>query len=355
MTDIQFTVENGVGIITLNRPKALNALTLDMIHSMFAQLIEWQADDAISWVLVQSSSPKAFCAGGDVRALYDLQNDIKAGQAYFVDEYRLNHLTHHYAKPYVALMDGIVMGGGMGISQGAGLKIVSEASRLAMPETAIGLVPDVGGSYFLSRAGDSPAIGRYLAVTSSIISAKDACRWGLADVMVSQPIWTHMVHDLIACPEPSLANLRAIAQSYTRDDLHSVYDDMSEFEAIILEVFEEKNDLDAVQKCLKAYEQHAEFGEWAKHTLSQIAYNSPVAMHLALHNQARGRESSLANCLRIEFDSITHLLTLGEGQEGIRAKIVDKDQQPNWRKDVLSAFNVVKTPLDVSNHPLQFE
>lgn len=355
MTDIQFSVQNHVGIITLNRPSALNALTLDMIHGMYAQLVTWQTDKQIKWVLVHSSMPKAFCAGGDVRALYDLQDDLHAGQAYFVDEYRLNHLTHHYAKPYVALMDGIVMGGGMGISQGAALRIVSETSRLAMPETAIGLIPDVGGSYFLSRAGHNAAIGRYMSVTSAIVSAQDACRWGLADVMVGQSVYAHMMAELIKCDEPNLSKLTQIARTYERDDLHSIYDNMSDFEDVIFDAFDEKNDLSAIKERLASYQHQPKYAEWASHTLKQIAYNSPVAMELALHNLQIGQTATLAECLRQEFDSITNLLRLGEAQEGIRAKLVDKDQQPKWANHVEKTVEMVKTRFEDARHPLSFD
>ena len=353
--EITFTVENHVGVITLHRPSALNALSFQMICAMHRQLLAWQKDDRIAWVLVRSDSPRAFCAGGDVRALYEMANDLPACETYFIEEYRLNHLTHHYGKPYVALMDGIVMGGGMGISQGAGLRIVSEGSRLAMPETAIGMVPDVGGSYFLSRAHNDPAVGRYLALTGAIINASDACHWRLADVMVAQSVWPHLTHALIDCADTTLAGLHAVAESFARSDLHPAFEPMSVFEPLILEVFDEQKDVIEITAHLQriSMEEGAQ-GRWAANALAQINYNSPIAMRLALHNQAMGRAMSLADCLRLEFNCISNLLRLGEAPEGIRAKIVAKDGAPNWHAaDFERTFEQLKrAPYAVSQHPL---
>lgn len=353
--EITFTVENHVGVVTLHRPAALNALSFQMICAMRRQLLDWQADDRIAWVLVRSDSPRAFCAGGDVRALYEMADDLLACEAYFIEEYRLNHLTHFYTKPYVALMDGIVMGGGMGIAQGAGMRIVSECSRLAMPETAIGMVPDVGGSYFLSRTHDDPAIGRYLALTGAIINATDACHWRLADAMVAQSVWPHLTRALIDCVDPAWVNLRAVVASFTRNDLYPAFEPMSVFEPLILEVFNESHDLPEIVARLRdlSTEESAN-GRWAANVLTQINYNSPIAMRLALHNQHMGRAMSLAECLRLEFNSISNLLRLREAPEGIRAKIVDKDGAPNWHEaDLEQAFERLKTaPYPANQHPL---
>lgn len=353
--EISFTVENGVGVITLHRPSALNALSFQMVCAMHRQLLAWQVDDCIAWVLVRSDSPRAFCAGGDVRALYEMSDDISACEAYFIEEYRLNYLTHHYAKPYVVLMDGITMGGGMGIAQGADLRIVSEGSRLAMPEAAIGMVPDVGGSYFLSRTHEDSAIGRYLAVTGAIINAADACRWRLADAMVAQSVWPHLTRALIDCAEPTLAGLRAVVEAFARNDLYPAFEPMSEFESLILEVFNERHDVGEITTCLQRISaEDSASGRWAANVLAQIGYNSPIAMRLALYHQQMGRSMSLADCLRLEFNGISNLLRLGEASEGIRAKIVVKDGAPNWHTvDVERTFERLKvSPYPANQHPL---
>ncbi len=167
MSDILSEIKAGIGLITLNRPKALNALSLDMVRSLYNLLIDWRNNPTVEAVAIRGSNKEgpfgAFCAGGDIRFFYSaaVANDSDL-EDFFTEEYRLNHLIFTYPKPYIAFMDGIVMGGGMGISQGASIRIVTERSKLAMPETNIGLFPDVGGGYFLSRCPG--ASGEYLAL-----------------------------------------------------------------------------------------------------------------------------------------------------------------------------------------------
>jgi enoyl-CoA hydratase/carnithine racemase len=180
-TDILFETRNHLGLITLNRPAALNSLSLPMVDAMAAQLRDWARDDSIYAVLVKGSGEKAFCAGGDIRALYgSLTTGGTLQETFFLHEYRLDYSIHRYPKPYLALMNGITMGGGMGISQGARLRIVGDRTRIAMPETGIGLFPDVGASHFLSRLPG--ALGTYLGLTGAEIRAADALALKLADV-----------------------------------------------------------------------------------------------------------------------------------------------------------------------------
>ena len=191
MTDyIRSEIVHHTGVLTLDRPKALNSLSLQMIRELTRTLLSWRTDAAIDAVVIRSSSEKAFCAGGDIRFFYDAgQSTPAAGSAlledFFSEEYALNHLIHHFPKPYIALMDGVVMGGGMGISQsgsGTQLRIVTERTKMAMPEVNIGLFPDVGGSYFLPRTPGQ--IGNYLGITGDTIGAADAIHAGLADIYI---------------------------------------------------------------------------------------------------------------------------------------------------------------------------
>ena len=173
-------VRNHIGHLTLNRPAGLNAITLDMVRQLTAQLQAWADDPQVYAVVLRGAGEKAFCAGGDIRSLYDsFKNGDTLHQDFFVEEYALDLAIHHYRKPVVALMDGFVLGGGMGLVQGADLRVVTERSRLAMPEVAIGYFPDVGGSYFLSRIPGE--LGTYLGVTGVQIRAADALYCGLAD------------------------------------------------------------------------------------------------------------------------------------------------------------------------------
>ena len=178
--ELLFESINHVGFLTLNRPAALNALSDGMVHAMHAKLLEWAAEPSIFAVVVKGAGGKAFCAGGDVRAIYrSFTTSGNLHHEFFASEYQLDHTIHCYPKPYVALMDGIVMGGGMGISQGASVRLVTDRTRMAMPEVGIGLFPDVGASYFLSRLAGG--LGTYLALTGISIGAADALYAGLAD------------------------------------------------------------------------------------------------------------------------------------------------------------------------------
>ncbi len=181
-SDIHFTQSNEWGVITLNRPDALNALTWDMVTAMRAKLIEWERSPAVKAVLVKGAGEKAFCAGGDIRWLYDnTKKDVAHACEFFREEYRLNALIHHYAKPYVALIDGIVMGGGVGISVHGDFRIVGDRTLFAMPETGIGMFPDVGGGHFLPRLHDG--LGLYYALTGARAKAADCMAAGDRDAL----------------------------------------------------------------------------------------------------------------------------------------------------------------------------
>ena len=198
--DIHIETANGIGFIALDRPQALNALTTTMLHAIRNALGDWRHDHAIRAVVVYSPHPRAFCAGGDIRFLYEA---AKAGERaaidkFFTDEYRLNHMVFTYSKPYVAVTNGVVMGGGVGISQGAhhtgGLRVVTGSTRMAMPETRIGLFPDVGSSWFLARAPG--AIGRYMAATGATIGAADALYARLADAYLDDAALPGLIETL---------------------------------------------------------------------------------------------------------------------------------------------------------------
>src|SRR4051812_44126074 len=210
MTEVLTEVAGKAGCITLNRPRALNALSLDMIRELTSALLAWRDDPAIELVLVRGHGKEGpfgvLSAGGDIRFFHQavLAGDVRL-EDFFTEEYTLNHLIHTYPKPYVAFMDGVVMGGGMGISQGARCRIVTERTKMAMPETAIGLFPDVGGGYFLSRCPGR--IGEYLALTGEMIGGADAVDAGLADVLLPSdelgPLWDRLAEQgRAALPAP---------------------------------------------------------------------------------------------------------------------------------------------------------
>jgi enoyl-CoA hydratase/carnithine racemase len=358
-------VANRIGFIELERPKALNALSTGMIRAIHAALDQWRENPDVLAVVIRSQHLRAFCAGGDIRFLYESaqRGEHDARDMFFTEEYRLNHAIFTYPKPYIALMNGVVMGGGMGISQGAhrtgGLRVVTQSTRMAMPETRIGLFPDVGASWFLARTPG--AIGRYLAVTGETIGAADALYAGLADVYIDDTALPALVDtlrselfergaDVVACierealayqvapnPESSpLANSRALI------DRHFSLPDV----ARILASLEAERD------------RNGDAAGWAEQTIGVLRERSPLSMAVSLEVVTRA-EGSMADVLRGDLDLTRSSFLAGDSIEGIRARIIDKDNAPRWRfariEDV-SAADVEKmfeSPWAAADHPLR--
>ncbi len=370
IAEIHTTVNNGVGLITLNRPKALNALSLPMVRALLATLRAWRDNATVSAVAIRGSnkagspgSPESFfggfCAGGDIRFFHQAALEGHADlEAFFTEEYTLNHLIHNYPKPYIAFMDGIVMGGGMGISQGARLRIVTEHTKMAMPETGIGLFPDVGGGYFLSRCPGH--VGEYLALTGNTIGGPQAVAWGLADVCV---------------PAASLHALWAGLQA--NDTVADVQQRAASFSATA-------GDAPAADKQLQAAEDFAAFGlgsiaaivqaletagtQQATALVATLRHRSPLMLHVVLEQIRRARSMGLADDLRMERDLVQHCFYTrhlersghtSETVEGIRALAVDKDHKPQWNpariEDVTSAMvePFFASPWSADAHPLR--
>ncbi len=322
--DVLYSVERGVVEITLNRPEALNALTLEMAQILYERLTTWAMDDSVRAVVVRGAGDRAFCAGGDIRALYDAkQENGPLTRDFFRNEYLLNHLVFHYPKPYIALVDGIAMGGGVGLSVHAGIRIASEVTMFAMPETGIGLFPDVGGSYFLPRCPG--AIGMYLALTGSRLKAADCLYAGISDHYVETAhhdtfvarlrggdIVDAVVTDLASDPGPApLIGLReVIDRTFSGDNVDSV---------------------------LAALE--AEGGEWAENTLKVMAGKSPTSQKIACRQLQEGRGKDFDACMVMEYRLSQHIMAAHDFFEGVRALIVDKDNTPVWQPDSLEAVD----------------
>jgi enoyl-CoA hydratase/carnithine racemase len=318
-------IANRTGIITLDRPKALNSLSLDMVRALTAILLDWQLDATVDAVVIASSSEKALCAGGDIRFFHEVGNASPQGgsallEDFFTEEYALNHLIHFYPKPYIALMDGVVMGGGMGIAQGGpdcGLRIVTERTKMAMPEVNIGLFPDVGGSHFLSHAPGQ--LGMFLGLTGLTIGAADALYVGLADVFVPGADLA-AVHALIeATPGADLpAAIRMFAVQHAgeselqanraRIDAHFGADSVASIMASL-----EGDDTPFAQKALNAMRQR-----------------SPLMMCVTRELLLRGASLDVADCLRLERSLVRRNFEHGEVLEGVRALVIDKDNAPQW-------------------------
>ncbi|KVW81730.1 enoyl-CoA hydratase/isomerase family protein [Burkholderia ubonensis] len=364
--DVRAYVANRIGFLELNRPKALNALSVGMIRTLHAALDTWRDDPEIVAVVVYSPHARAFCAGGDVRFFHDAwqRGDRDAVDTFFIDEYSLNHAIFTYPKPYIALMHGVVMGGGMGISQAArhtgGLRVVTDSTKMAMPETRIGLFPDVGMSWFLARTPG--AIGRYLAVTGATLDAAGALYAQLADVYVPDAALPALLDALrherfdsgaqaVECVAAAAAAHKVVPTPGT-----SV---LADARAGIDRHFAQP-DLVATLASLDAEQDCAAVDGWvekAAHAMrSQL---SPLSMAVSLEVVERARGATMADCLRRDLDLTRSTFARGDVIEGVRALIVDKDQQPAWRfksiadvdrADVLAMFDSPWTP---DTHPLR--
>lgn len=350
-------VRGRVGCITLNRPRALNALSLGMVRDITAALIAWRDDAQVLAVALRGMGKEgpfgAFCAGGDIRFFHQaaLAGD-PALEDFFTEEYALNHLIHTYPKPCIAFMDGICMGGGMGISQGASLRIVTERSRLAMPETGIGLFPDVGGGYFLSRCPGR--MGEYLALTGQVIGAADALAVGLADAQMDSARLSGLWESLGQTPYESGEAVQRWCMNHTQKVTPRVTTPHAELEQVFA--------LESVHAMLQALE--AGSSAWAGDTAALLRKRSPLMLHVVLEQVRRARGQGLADELRMERGMVRHCFQLrpggaGETVEGIRALAVDKDHAPRWNparvEDVTPAQvrAFFESPWPTHAHPLR--
>lgn len=336
---IRTEIRGRIGFITLTRPKALNALSHDMIRAMASALDAWRDDPKVLGVVLQGEGEKGLCAGGDIRYFHEA---VSAGRTdimdFFTDEYRLNYAIATYPKPYIALMDGVVMGGGMGISQGAALRIVTEATRMAMPETAIGLFPDVGGGYFLANLAGH--LGEYLGTTGIVFGAVDACEIGLADVVLPRALLPVLCDRLAnGAWDDSDAVLDA-ARTFVRESLPPAGLAPGKL-APLRDVIDSHFGLADMPTILKSLQREArcEYSGWAQETEDLLrAKRSPLMVCVTLEQVRRARHMSLADDLREEWLMMRSVFNLdgrsgAEGVEGIRAMVVDKDHKPRWQHE----------------------
>jgi enoyl-CoA hydratase/carnithine racemase len=340
-TDLLVEIHNYIAFVTLNRPQALNSLSYAMVKELGPLLTQWEADDSIHAVLLRGAGEKAFCAGGDVRFIHDsFQSGGSEHLQFFCDEYTLDHQIHRYSKPYIALMDGIVMGGGMGIAQGARFRIATDRTRMAMPETAIGLFPDVGASYFLSRL--EGAMGVYLGVTGKDLKAADIIAVGLGDLYLD-------TYSVVALDD----RLKDIAWTDDHDrDIEMALNTLASepTQAPTMVPFIEAIDMHFSETALPAIiaslknESRTELTDWSTQILASLQKRSPLLMCVTLEQLIRGRRMSLADCFRMELNMMHACFDQGDFIEGVRALIVDKDQKPRWNPPTLDA--VTQSDID---------
>jgi enoyl-CoA hydratase len=307
-----------LGVITLNRPRAVNALTAAMVSAILEQLNDWAEDDGVATVLVQGAGERGLCAGGDIVAIYqDILSGGSQTAGFWAAEYRLNALIASYRKPYVAFMDGLVLGGGVGISAHGSVRIVTERTRTGMPETTIGFVPDVGGTLLLSRAPGET--GMHAALTGAHLNGADALFLGLAD---------HYV------PSENLAALAAALESETPEVAVGRFAKPAPESVLAkqrdwIDACYSSDDLEEILRRLH------EFGGEAADAAAVIGSKSPTAAKVTLASLRRVRDMALEEVLAQEYRVGLHCLAGPDFREGIRAQVVDKDRNPQWKPATL--------------------
>lgn len=320
--EIRFERIGHAGVVTLTRPKALNALSHGMVTALAGALAAWEGDAGVSLVLIKGEG-RAFCAGGDIMQVYQARAaGASAPAGFFADEYRLNAHIQGYRKPYVALIDGIVMGGGVGISFHGSHRVLTENAQFAMPEVGIGFFPDVGGSHLLPPLGP---FGTYLALTGNRIGPGDALGCGLATHTIGAADQAPFIERLLQNGNPETA-LREFSSPIAR-----------ETDPATLSAIEHHFSPASLEAVLASLEHKAEMDEFAGRTLATIRSRSPTSMAVAFRQIERGRSLSMAECMNMEFRILNRMLAGHDFYEGIRAAIVDKDRQPKWRPAELEA------------------
>ncbi len=315
--------EGNLGVITLNRPQVLNALNHNMFISIDRQLTEWEGADQIKAVVIRAAEGRAFCAGGDIRAAYDKKRLNDPTLPYFFrDEYQMNLHIYNYSKPYIALLDGITMGGGAGVSINGSHRIATERLVFAMPETGIGFYPDVGATYFLSRLPYK--MGFYLGLTGARIAYNDCAMLGIVNNIVSRDSFSELIYALadISMQNNPKAEVTEVIEKFSVDYPHS-------------ELMEHKSEIEAcfskatVEEIFHALEKQN--NEWCQQTLTTLKLKSPTSLKVTLRALQEGEKSSFKDCMRTEYRLTSRFIEGYDFFEGIRAAIIDKDQKPQWK------------------------
>jgi enoyl-CoA hydratase len=324
--EVLVRVEGKVGRLTLNRPKALHSLTLNMCRLMTEALLAWRDDPGVELVLLDSSGERGFCSGGDIRMLYD---DVPQGGAhareFFFVEYRLNELLFRYPKHVVAIMDGVTMGGGVGISRPARFRVATERTTFAMPETGIGLFPDVGGGWYLPRMPDH--IGLWLAMTGARIKAADCELVGVATDYVESARIEDLKAAIVAEPAAVERLLTEFEGDPGRPTIAAHQDEIEKIFAL--------ESVEAIVAALKAADT-----DWARQQLEILAAKSPQTIKVAFRQLKLGAQAAtFAENMAMEYRIASRVVLRPDFHEGVRAVIVEKDNQPRWNPPTLEAVS----------------
>ncbi len=333
--------EGGVATVTINRPQALNALTLANYRRIAPALAAWATDPAVHAVAVRGAGGRAFCAGGDVRAVYESgrgisgKNDLTA--VFFREEYRLIRDIHNFPKPYIAIIDGITMGGGAGISVNGAYRVATERTMFAMPETGIGLFPDVGATRFLNRAPGQ--IGRYLGLSGARLGAADALYCGFATHVIAQDRVEPLLAALAATAWEAGAQFRqvdALLDEYAVDPGPAPL-------AALRPTIDRCFAGDTIEAILAALAAEAAAGGadagWAAQTRAGLLKKSPTSLKVTLRQLIVGRDYDVEQALQLEYRLTQHFMAAHDFYEGVRAVLIDKDQSPRWQPASLAAID----------------
>lgn len=329
--EVLLEVKNKVGLITLNRPKALNALNLNMIRTIYPVLQKWEADPGVNLVVIKGTGGRAFCAGGDVRAVAEAgQKGDDLTKMFFKEEYALNYAIGTLKTPYVALINGITMGGGVGLSVHGHFRVATEKTLFAMPETAIGLFPDVGGGYALSRMKGK--LGIFLALTGHRLKGYDVKHAGVATHFVTSEKLADLESSLLSLPsDPDIHMVSKLLDDYDKE----CSDENKEFS---LEKFTHQInscfDKPTMEDIISALEQDGT--EWALQQIEVLNKMSPTSMKITLRQLQEGSKLNLAECLKMEYRLSQRFMEGNDFYEGIRAVLVDKDNSPKWNPSSLA-------------------
>lgn len=325
-------IGGNLGLITLNRPKLLNAITLGMCQQINQMLIKWSTAEHIKAIVILGTGDRAFSAGGDIKYLYDKgsNQEYDAVRDFFSEEYRLNHRIHNYPKPFIALLDGITMGGGVGVSIHGSHRVVTERFLFAMPETGIGFFPDIGGTYFLSRCPGE--IGTYLGLTGSRLNAAEAIHAEIADHLISS---NHLT-ELLA----QLAKAR-----FNKDPFTSVTEILNDYSitpetqrlAVYREMIDECFCFDSVEEIMTALQ--SQNREWHHDTFKEILKKSPTSLKVSLAALRKGITLDFDICMQMEFRLCQHFLRSHDFYEGVRAVLIDRDNKPMWQPNRLGEIS----------------
>lgn len=341
--EVLFQRRGKAGIIILNRPQALNAFGLETVQAIRPRLADWAEDPTCTRVIIRANGDRAFAAGGDVRAVYDLHKAGRTGEAidFWRQEYLMNSEIHHFPKPYVALIEGYVMGGGVGLSSHGTYQVAGDRYQFAMPEVSIGLFPDVGGTYLLPRLRGK--VGTWLALTGSRIGPAEAIALGLATHRVPYADFPALID--------ALSEGNDVAGTLDAFTIDPGPNPLEKFLPLIDRAFEGEDIETILDNLAREAKRGGEQGEFAQKQIDTIRTKSPLSVRIALEQMRRGGDMTFNECMRTEYRIVNRVARGHDFYEGVRAIVVDKDNKPEWspaseadRATVLGHFEPVQPP-----------